>query len=117
MNARHDAINIIISWQVLDWTKTLVSATTYAFGHEKALDKFFIIAPDLSKLLHAFTAERTEVTTTTKNKTPWHDKLSWMMTNARKLTNVFRDPFVAAENEDEICNILTMEVMTGKKSV
>ena len=40
-----------------------------------------------------------------------------MMTNARKLTDVFRDPFVAAENEDEICNILTMEVMTEKKSV
>ena len=31
-----------------------------------------------------------------------------MMTNARKLTDVFRDPFVAAEDED------AMEVMTEK---
>ncbi len=38
------------------------------------------------------------------------------MTNARKLTDVFRDPFVAAEDEDEIYNLLTMEVMTEKVS-
>ena len=38
------------------------------------------------------------------------------MTNARKLTDVFRDPFVAAEDEDTIYNLLTMEVMTEKES-
>ena len=35
-----------------------------------------------------------------------------MMTNARKLTDVFRDPFVAAEDEDDIYNLLTMEVIS-----
>ena len=39
-----------------------------------------------------------------------------MMTNARKLTDVFRDPFVAAEDDDEIYIILIMEVMTEKVS-
>ena len=39
-----------------------------------------------------------------------------MMTNARKLTNVFCDPPMAAEDEDEIYNLLTMEVMTEKVS-
>ena len=34
-----------------------------------------------------------------------------MMTNTRKLTYVFRDPF---EDEDEIYNLLTMEVITEK---
>ena len=41
-----------------------------------------------------------------------HHNLSRMMTNARKQTYVFRDPFVAAEDEDEIYNLLTMEVIT-----
>ena len=43
-----------------------------------------------------------------------HHNLSRIMTNARKLTHVFRDPFVAAEDEDEIYNLLTVEVMTEK---
>ena len=52
-------------------------------------------------------------------RTLHHDiksSISRMMTNARKLTDVFRDPFVAAKDENEIYNLLTMEVMT-KKSV
>ena len=36
------------------------------------------------------------------------------MTNAQKLTYVFRDPFVAAEDEADIYNLLTMEAMTEK---
>ena len=42
-----------------------------------------------------------------------------MMKNARKLTDVFRehgDPFMAPEDEDEIYNLLTKEVMTEKVS-
>ena len=39
-----------------------------------------------------------------------------MMENAQNLTDVFRDPFVAAEDEDEIYNLLTMDVMTEKVS-
>ncbi len=39
-----------------------------------------------------------------------------MMKNARKLTDVLRDPFMAAENEDDIYNLLTMEVMTENVS-
>ena len=40
-----------------------------------------------------------------------------MTNNARKLIDVFRehgDPFMAAEDEDEIYNLLTKEVMTEK---
>ena len=40
-----------------------------------------------------------------------------MMENARKLTDVFREPLVAAEDEDEIYNLLTIAVMTKKKSL
>ena len=46
-------------------------------------------------------------------------KLCRMMKNARKLTDVFRehgDPFMAPEDEDEIYNLLTKEVMTEKVS-
>ena len=39
-----------------------------------------------------------------------------MMENAQNLTDVFHDPFVAAEDEDEIYNLLTMDVMTEKVS-
>ena len=42
-----------------------------------------------------------------------------MMKNARKLTNLFRehgDPFMAPEDEDEIYNLLTNEVMNEKVS-
>ena len=35
-----------------------------------------------------------------------------MMKNARKLTDVFREPFMAPDDEDEIYNLLTKEVMT-----
>ena len=40
-----------------------------------------------------------------------------MMNNARKLTDLFRehaDPLLAAEDEDEINNLLTQDVMTEK---
>ena len=44
-------------------------------------------------------------------------KLCRMMNNARKLTDVFHgDPFLAPEDEDEIYNLLTKEVMTEKVS-
>ena len=42
-----------------------------------------------------------------------------MMKNARKLTDVFRehgDPFMAPEDEDDIYNLLTKEVMDEKVS-
>ena len=41
------------------------------------------------------------------------------MKNARKLTDVFRDPLMAAEDEDDIYNLLTIEVMTenGSKDI
>ena len=42
-----------------------------------------------------------------------------MMKNARKLTDVFRehgDTFMAPEDEDEIYNLLTKEVMNEKVS-
>ena len=42
-----------------------------------------------------------------------------MMKNARKRTDVVRehgDPFVTAEDKDEIYNLLTKEVMTEKVS-
>ena len=39
-----------------------------------------------------------------------------MRTNARKLADVFRDPFVAAEDGDENYKLLTVEVMTEKVS-
>ena len=57
------------------------------------------------------------------NRTQHHEitggKLSRMMKNARKLTDVFRelgDPFVTAADEDEIYNLLTKEVVTEKVS-
>ena len=85
--------------------------------NEKALDKFFLIAPELSKLLHEFAAEYGS--DNNDKRTQHHEitggKLSRMMKNARKLTDVFRehgDPFMAPEDEDEIYNLLTKEVMT-----
>ena len=39
-----------------------------------------------------------------------------MTKNARKQTDVFRDPFVSAEYEDDIYNLLTMEVITENVS-
>ena len=85
--------------------------------NEKALDKFFLIAPELSKLLHEFAAEYGS--DNNDKSTQHHEitggKLSRMMKNARKLTDVFRehgDPFMAPEDEDEIYSLLTKEVMT-----
>ena len=85
--------------------------------NEKALDKFFLIAPELSKLLHEFAAEYGS--DNNDKRTQHHEiaggKLSRMMKNARKLTDVFRehgDPFMAPEDEDEIYSLLTKEVMT-----
>ena len=89
--------------------------------NEKALDKFFLIAPELSKLLHEFAAEYGS--DNNDKRTQHHEitggKLCRMMKNARKLTDVFRehgDPFMAPEDEDEIYNLLTKEVMTEKVS-
>ena len=84
--------------------------------NEKALDKFFLVAPKLSNLLHEFA----EYGSDSNDKITQHHKitgrkLSRMMKNARKLTDVFRehgDPFMAPEDEDEIYNLLTKEVMT-----
>ena len=85
--------------------------------NEKALVKFFLVAPELSKLLHEFAAEYGS--DTNDKRTQQHEitggKLSRMMKNARKLTDVFRehgDPFMAPEDEDEIYSLLTKEVMT-----
>ena len=90
--------------------------------NEKALDKFFlVIAQELSKLLHEFAAGYGS--DNNDKRTQHHKitdgKLSRMMKNARKLTDVFReqgDPFMRPEYEDEIYNLLTQEVMTEKVS-
>ena len=89
--------------------------------NEKALDKFLLIAPELSKLLHEFAAEYGS--DNNDKRTQHHEitggKLSRKMKNARKLTDVFRehgDPCMASEDEDEIYNLLTKEVMTEKVS-
>ena len=90
--------------------------------NEKALDKFFLIAPELSKLLHEFAAEYGS--DNNDKRTQHHEitggKLSRMMKNARKLTDVFRehgDPFMAPEDEDEIYNLLTKQLMNEKVSL
>ena len=88
--------------------------------HEKALDQLFIIASELPKLLHEFAAECVrQCQQRQNNTTPWHHKLSRMMNNPEtsiQLQYVFRDPFVAAEDEEDIHNIVTMEVMTEQVS-
>ena len=88
--------------------------------NEKALDKFFLVAPELSNLLHAFSEYGSD---NNDKRTPHHKitggKLSRMMKNARKLTDVFRehgDPVMAPEDEDDIYNLLTKEVITEKVS-
>ena len=88
--------------------------------NEKALDKFFLVAPELSNLLHEFA----EYGSDNNDKRTQHHKitggkLSRMMKNARKLTDVFRehgDQFMAPEDEDGIYNLHTKEVMTEKVS-
>ena len=89
--------------------------------NEKALDKFFLIAPELSKLLHEFATDYG--IDNNDQRSQHHEitggKLSRIMKNASKLTDVIRehgDPFMAAEDEDEIYNLLTKEVMTEKVS-
>ena len=82
---------------------------------------FFLIAPELSMLLHEFAAE---YDSDNNDKRTQHNeitggKLSRMMTNARKLPDVFHehgDPFMTPEDEDEIYNLLTKEVMNEKVS-
>ena len=76
-------------------------------------------APELSKLLHEFATEYDS--DHNDKRTQHHEitggKLSRMMKNARKMTDVFRehgDPFMAREDEDTIYN--TKEVMTEKLS-
>ena len=89
--------------------------------NEKALDKFFLVTPELSKLLQEFAAE---YGSDNNDKITQHHelaggKLSRMTKNAGKLTYVFRehgDPFMAPEDEDAIYNLLTKEVMTEKVS-
>ena len=89
--------------------------------NEKALDKFFLIAPELYKLLHEFAAE---YGSDNNDKRTQHNeitcgKLSRMMKNAQKLTYVFHehgDPFMTPEDEDEIYNLLTKEVINEKVS-
>ena len=90
--------------------------------NEKALDKFFLIAPELYKLLHEFAAKYGS--DNNDKRTQLHEitggKLSRMMKNARKLTDVFRehgDPFMAPEDEDEMYNLLTKEVMNETVSL
>lgn len=87
--------------------------------NEKALDKFFLIAPELSQVLNEFAKEYS--IESNDNRTQHHEitggKLSRVMKNAAKLTSVFHehgDPFIADEGEDNIYNLLTREVMTEK---
>jgi hypothetical protein len=84
--------------------------------NEKSLDKYFLIAPELSKLLHEF--EKAYCIVGNDKRTQHHEltggKLARVVNNAAKLTAVFQehgDPFATAENEDEIYNLLTKEVM------
>ncbi len=106
MNARHG--NISISWQVLDCIMFKHQHKFYSFPppyimrtgqiiltlkvigrlvgiihNWKALDKFFVIAPELSKLLHEFAAECVRQWQQRQNNTtPWHHNLSRIMKNA-----------------------------------
>ena len=78
--------------------------------NEKALDKLFLIAPELSKLLYEFAAEYGS--DNNDKRTQHHKiaggKLSRMMKNTRE----HGDPFMTPDDEDEIYNLLTKEVMT-----
>ena len=89
--------------------------------NEKTLANLFLIAPELSKLLHELAAEYGS--DNNDKRTQHHnitgEKLSRMMENDRKLTGVFRehgDPFMPTEYENEIYNLLTTEGMTDKVS-
>lgn len=89
--------------------------------NKKVLDKLFLVVPELSYMLHEFATEYG----IDKNdkRTQFHEitggRLSRILRDAQKLTNVFRehgDPFKATENEDETYSILTKEVMNRKLS-
>ena len=90
--------------------------------NEKALDKFFlVIAQELSKLLHEFAAAYGSENNDkrTQHHTITGGKLSRMMKNARKLTDVFLEqgePFMPPAYEDEIYHLLTKKVITEKLS-
>ena len=83
--------------------------------NEKSLDKYFLIAPELSNLQREF--ENTYYTGNNEKRTQHHEltggKLSRVTQNAIKLSAVFHhhgNPFESAD-EDEIYNLLTKSVM------
>ena len=83
--------------------------------NEKSLDKYFLIAPELSNIQQEF--ER-EYCTGNKKKRTQHEltgrKLTRVTQNAVKLSAVFHEhgnPFESLD-EDEIYNLLTKAVMT-----
>lgn len=83
--------------------------------NEKSLDKYFLIAPELSNLQREF--ENTYYTGNNEKRTQHHEltggKLSRVTQNAVKLSAVFHhhgNPFESAD-EDEIYNLLTKSVM------
>ena len=84
--------------------------------NEKSLDKYFLIAPELSNVHHEF--EKQYCTGNQVKRTQHHEltggKLSRVTQNAVKLSAVFHEdgyPFESTD-EDEIYNLLTKEVMT-----
>ena len=84
--------------------------------NEKSLDKYFLIAPELSNVQHEF--EKQYCTGNQVKRTQHHEltggKLSRVTQNAVKLSAVFHEhgnPFESTD-EDEIYNLLTKEVMT-----
>ena len=85
--------------------------------HDKALDKLFLIALEMSKLLDELTKEYGM--DSNASRTQHHEmtggKLSRITKNATKFTGVFveeRNPFTA--DEDDMYNLLTREVMNEK---
>ena len=82
--------------------------------NEKALEKLFLIAPELSKMLSEFSQEccRDERECLQQHHEIAGGKCCRIMTNASKLVRVIRehgDPFMD-DNVDDIYNILTKEV-------
>ena len=84
--------------------------------NEKSLDKYFLIAPELSNIQQEF--ERQYCTGNKEKRTQHHEltggKLTRVTQNAVKLSAVFHEhgnPFESSD-EDEIYNLLTKAVMT-----
>ena len=84
--------------------------------NEKSLDKYFLIAPELSNIQLEF--ERQYCTGNKEKRTQHHEltvgKLTRVTQNAAKLSAVFHkhgNPFESLD-EDEIYNLLTKAVMT-----